>query len=166
MLEFIPEPLIPFAGSRFVEDLAIDVAEGGKVLAWEILAPGRQARGELFAYGLLGLRLRVSEGGRIVLRERADLKPEGERPGPLVMGSADHYGVLLTLGGGDPERLISLMRAAVEGARAGVTRLPGTGVLLKMLAPRGRDIERAFRTVRERVLADLAGRSATPLRTT
>src|SRR3954469_4661232 len=52
VLEFVPEPVIPFAGSSYVEDLAIDVAEGGKLLAWEVLAPGRQAKGEMFEYDL------------------------------------------------------------------------------------------------------------------
>ncbi|HVR82709.1 MAG TPA: urease accessory protein UreD [Planctomycetota bacterium] len=164
VLEYLPEPLIPFAGSRFIEDLSIDVASGGKLLAWEILAPGRQARGEVFAYDHLGLRLRITEDGQVVLRERADLLPRGEPAGTLGMGGATHYGVLLALGG-DPERLVESMRGSMDGCRAGVSRLPGTGVLLKMLAGQGREIEAAFRSVRQRVLHDLVGRPATPLRT-
>jgi urease accessory protein len=164
VLEYVPEPLIPFGGSRFVEDLSIEVASGGKLLAWEILAPGRQACGEVFAYEHLGLRLRVEEAGQVVLRERADLRPQAESPASLGMGDGTHYGVLLALGGDSP-RLLETMRAAVDGCRAGVSRLPGTGVVLKMLAPSGREVEAAFRKVRERVLGDLVGRPATALRT-
>ncbi|HLY09949.1 MAG TPA: urease accessory protein UreD [Planctomycetota bacterium] len=163
ILEYVPEPVIPFGGSRFLEDLSIDVASGGKVLAWEILAPGRQARGEVFAYDYLGLRLRVSEGGRVVLRERADLKPKEEPFGSLGMGDLAHYGVLMVLGG-DPDQVTGILRESLGEDRAGVSRLPGTGVLLKMLAFEGREIESAFRGVRERVLSILAGRPATPLR--
>ncbi|MBV8878955.1 MAG: urease accessory protein UreD [Planctomycetaceae bacterium] len=161
VLEYVPEPVIPFKGSRFVEDLSIDVAAGGKLLAWEILAPGRQAKGEVFEYDQLALRLRLSEAGTVVLRERSDLRP---REGSLTMGGATHYGVLLVLGG-DPERLVEILRSAVDGCQAGVSRLPGTGVLLKMLAAEGRQIEAAFRRVRERAMGDLVGRPATPLRT-
>jgi urease accessory protein len=164
MLEYVPEPVIPFAGSRFIEDLSIEVARGGKLLAWEILAPGRQARGEVFAYDHLGLRLRVAEDGQVVLRDRADLRPREESSGALGMGDATHYGVLLALGG-RPEALVEALRGTIDGCRAGVSRLPGTGVLLKMLADRGRDIEAVFRRARERVLRELVGRPATPLRT-
>jgi urease accessory protein len=161
VLEYVPEPVIPFGGSSFIEDLSIDVAAGGKLLAWEILAPGRQARGEVFAYDHLGLRLRLSEAGAVVLRERADLRP---REGALAMGGATHYGVLMVLGG-EPEPLLERIRPLLDGARAGVTRLPGTGVLVKMLAAEGREIEAVFRRVRERVVTELVGRPATALRT-
>jgi len=164
VLEYVPEPVIPFGGSRFIEDLAIDVGPGGKLLAWEVLAPGRQARGEVFAYDYLGLRLKVCEDGKTTLRERADLRPQEESIRSLGMGQATHYGVLLAMGG-EPEGLLETVRTAVDGCRAGVTRLPGSGVLLKMLAAEGREIEAAFRRVRERVLSHLVGRPATALRT-
>lgn len=162
VLEYVPEPVIPFGGSRFIEELSVDVAAGGKLLAWEILAPGRQARGEVFEYDELGLRLCLTEAGTVVLRERSDLRP-GE--GARTMGGATHYGVLMALGG-DPDALVETIRPLLEGARAGVTRLPGSGVLLKMLAAEGREIEAVFRRVRERVVSALAGRPATVLRTT
>ncbi len=162
VLEYVPEPVIPFGGSRFIEDLSIDVAAGGKLLAWEILAPGRQARGEVFEYDQLGLRLRLSEAGAVLLRERSDLRP---REGTLTMGGATHYGVLMVVGG-DPDPLIETIRPLLEGARAGVTRLPGSGMLVKMLAAEGREIEAVFRRVRERAISALAGRPATVLRTT
>jgi urease accessory protein len=162
VLEYVPEPVIPFGGSRFVEDLAIDVAAGGKLLAWEILAPGRQARGEVFAYDELALRLRLSEAGAVVLRERCELRP---REGTLTMGGATHYGVLMAVGG-EPEALGEALRPLLDGARAGVTRLPGSGVLVKMLAAEGREIETVFRRIRERTMERLAGRPATVLRTT
>jgi len=165
ILEYVPEPVIPFAGSRYIEDVSIDVDAGGKLLAWEILAPGRQARGEVFDYDHLGLRLRLAEDGVVVLRERADLRPREEAFGALSMGDATHYGVLMALGG-DPERLVEAIRPLTEPFSAGVTRLPGTGVVVKMLAGQGRDIEAVFGRIRERAVAELAGRPATRLRTT
>ena len=103
-LEFLPEPLIPYSGSRYVEHLQLDVETGGRVLLWEILAPGRAARGELFDYEFLGLRLEAREGGAVVLRERADLRPAREPFPSLSLGGATHYGVLLAIGG-DVQRL-------------------------------------------------------------
>jgi len=165
LLEYVPEPVIPFGGSRFLEDLSADVAAGGKLLAWEVLAPGRQARGEVFAYEYLGLRLRVSEDGRVVLRERADLRPREQAFGLIGMGGATHYGVLLALGG-NGDRLVEALRPLLEGEQGGVSRLPGTGVLVKMVASDGRKIEAAFGRLRARAVEELAGRPATMLRTT
>lgn len=164
MLEFVPEPVIPFGGSSFVEDLAIDVEAGGRLLAWEILAPGRRARGEVFEYDLLGLRLRLSEGGAVTLRERSDLRPREGGLGSLSLGDGSYYGVLLVVGG-DADRLVDSLRPLLAQERAGVSRLPGTGVIVKMIASEGRRIEGAFRRLRERILTELAGRPATALRT-
>jgi urease accessory protein len=163
MLEFIPEPIIPFAGSRFIEDLSIELEAGAKLFAWEILAPGRAARGELFAYQLLGLRLTVREAGRTILREHSLLRPSCEKLGRLVMGEATHYGVLLVLGG-DPGRLESRLREQLGGLQAGVSRLPGTGVIVKALSTSGQDLDRLFRGLRELACEELAGRRATSLR--
>lgn len=164
ILEFVPEPVIPFAGSSYIEDLAIDVAEGAKLFAWEVLAPGRQAKGELFEYDLLGLRLTLMESGAVTLRERSDLKPRQGGFGALALGADTHYGVLLAVGG-EGDRLVDLIRPLIAEERAGVSRLPGTGVIVKMIAPEGRKIEAVFRRLRERILMELAGRPATALRT-
>lgn len=163
-LEYLPEPIIPYSGSRYVENLSIDVEPGGRLLSWEILAPGRAARGELFDYELLGLRLSAREGGLEILRERAELRPSREKLPSLAMGAAaTHYGVLLAVGG-DVSRLTDGVRGDLESLRAGVTTLPGTGLLVKVLAAGNQDIEALFRRVRERILRHWTGRPATPLR--
>ena len=162
-LEYLPEPIIPYSGSRYVEHLSIDIEPGGRLLSWEILAPGRAARGELFDYDLLGLRVEVREGGLEILRERAELRPAREKLPSLSMGTATHYGVLLVVGG-DAPRLAAEIREDLESIRAGVTTLPGTGLLVKALAVGGRDIETLFRRVRERVLRCWTGRPASSLR--
>jgi urease accessory protein len=162
-LEFIPEPIIPFAGSRFIEDLSIDVEKGGKLLAWEILSPGRAARGELFAYDLLGLRMKLSEQGRVVLREKADLKPVQEKFPGLALGGSTHYGVVLVVGG-DPGRLESAIRDTLGESLSGLSRLRGTGIVVKALAPSSREVDHLFRRIRDRVLLEWTGRPATPLR--
>lgn len=162
-LEYLPEPIIPYSGSRFVEHLSVDVEPGGRMLAWEILAPGRAARGELFDYELLGLRLTVREGGLEILRERAELCPTREKLPSLSMGPATHYGVLLVVGG-EASPLATGLREELASLRAGVTTLPGSGLLVKALAVGGRDIESLFRLVRERVVRHWTGRPAVPLR--
>lgn len=49
-LEYLPEPIIPFAGSRFSVRTTCVVAEGGTLVAWEVVGAGRVARGEILAF--------------------------------------------------------------------------------------------------------------------
>src|SRR4029453_1036244 len=157
--------LVPYSGAQFVENLSLDVEAGGRALSWEILAPGRAARGELFGYELLGLRLHVREGGSVVLRERADLRPAREELPTLALGGATHYGVLLVIGG-DVQRLVEGIREDGGELRAGVSSLRGTGLLVKAVAGGLREITQFFHRVRDRVLCHWNGRSATSLRST
>ena len=49
LLEYLPDALIPFAGSRaYVQRTAVTLAEGVLLLVGSTLAPGRQAMGEVF----------------------------------------------------------------------------------------------------------------------
>lgn len=164
-LEYLPEPVIPHAGARFVEDLELDVAAEGKALAWEILAPGRAARGESLGYDRLDFRLRVREGGRTILLERGAIVPAEGVSGPAVFSRFAAYGILLVIGC-DPHAVEAALRGATEGATAGVTRLRGRGTMLKMLALETRHLQEAFGRAREVVAPLLASRAATRLRRT
>jgi len=67
-LELVPDLLIPHAGSRYLQKLEISVAADAAFFMTEMLAPGRLARGERFAYSALDLRTRVldSDGTELV----------------------------------------------------------------------------------------------------
>src|SRR5271169_6105338 len=49
-LEYLPDPLIPYAGSRHIQRTKIRLDAGASLFWWEVLAPGRQASGESFAF--------------------------------------------------------------------------------------------------------------------
>lgn len=57
-LEYLPDPTIPFRGARYHQELVLERAAGGTLLAWDILLPGRVASGEAFAYDIVCLRAR------------------------------------------------------------------------------------------------------------
>jgi urease accessory protein len=165
ILEYLPEPLIPHAKSRFRETLGMEVAEGGRALAWEILSPGREARGESLAYERLSVRLDVKEGGQGVLRERAEILPGEGLGGPAILGRFRYYAILVVLGGPAPE-VEAALRDETRGTYAGVTRLEGTGVVLKALDTGSQALQRLLARARERVMPLLSGRPAFPLRRT
>jgi urease accessory protein len=76
VLEYFPLPLIPFANSLYVQEMTIQVESGGVCVVAEILAPGRVARGEHFAYSMLRSRVEGWVDGQLALFEQIILQPE------------------------------------------------------------------------------------------
>jgi len=75
LLEFLPDSIIPFAGARFSQRTQIHLQEGAGIFWWEILAPGREARGEIFEYESLGMSVDITSMGRPIAAERIQLAP-------------------------------------------------------------------------------------------
>ncbi|HKM68081.1 MAG TPA: urease accessory protein UreD [Candidatus Acidoferrum sp.] len=75
LLEYLPDATIPFAGARYLQSTVIQLAAGAGLFWWEILAPGREARGEIFAYEQFEVRTRVSALGRRIAAENICLRP-------------------------------------------------------------------------------------------
>jgi urease accessory protein len=49
-LEYLPDPFIPYAGSRFISRTTAIVASDAALIIGEVVAPGRAARGEVLAF--------------------------------------------------------------------------------------------------------------------
>jgi urease accessory protein len=79
LLEYLPDPLIPFAGSRYRQSTRITLEDDAGLFWWETIAPGRAARGELFAYDLLHVRFELAALGKPIAREHFVLEPQ-KRP--------------------------------------------------------------------------------------
>jgi urease accessory protein len=75
LLEYIPDPLIPFAGARFAQRTKIQLASGSGLFWWEIIAPGRDASGEAFAYESIEWATDLNVNGRLVAAEHACVEP-------------------------------------------------------------------------------------------
>jgi urease accessory protein len=75
-LEYLPDAVIPYAGSRHVQRTVIRLGRGSTLFWWEVLAPGRLAAGEQFAFKRLRVQTEVYAGERPILREDFLLEPE------------------------------------------------------------------------------------------
>ena len=75
LLEYLPDAVIPFGGSRHVQRTEILLGLGAALFWWEVLAPGRLAAGERFAFERLRVHTQVYAGPRPVLRENFLLEP-------------------------------------------------------------------------------------------
>ncbi len=77
--EYLPDQLIPFADSRFEQSARIDLARGASLIWWDMIAPGRDASGEVFSYESLTSTFEVSADGEPVAMERWNIAPR-DRP--------------------------------------------------------------------------------------
>lgn len=76
LLEYFPDPVIPFAGSQFNGETEVLLSQGATVFLGEILAPGRVQRGEIFQFDRYYSRTRAhTEEGVPVLWDVIDINP-------------------------------------------------------------------------------------------
>jgi len=75
LLEYLPDAVIPYAGSRHVQRTEIRLGRESTLFWWEVLAPGRLAAGERFAFERLRVQAEIYAGPRPVLREDYLLEP-------------------------------------------------------------------------------------------
>jgi len=73
LLEYLPDPIIPFAGSRYIQRSSVKLAANAGLFWWETLAPGRTAHDEVFKYDLLHVDLDISAQGKPLAIERVRL---------------------------------------------------------------------------------------------
>ena len=93
-LEYVPDQVIPYAGSRFSQSTEITMHETATLVYAESVASGRVGMGESFAYESCRFRMRVEDGqGRLRFFDAADMGPCGAagRPGIRSFGVMDGY---------------------------------------------------------------------------
>jgi urease accessory protein len=80
-LDVCPDLLIAHGGARLSQVSRIEVHAGGELFFTEMLAPGRTASGETFAYDELEFSTDLIVGGQFAVRERycLDARSEGLR---------------------------------------------------------------------------------------
>jgi urease accessory protein len=155
LLEYLPDVVIPFAGSRHVQRTSMRLERGATLCWWETLAPGRQAHGERFAFERLRIESNIHSGGRPLLRERFLLEP-AVRPLSSIarMGEYTHLATFYAVHpGAAPEfwrelenKLNEAAMRRTETGRAvwGASTLTADGVLVRGLAMSHRDIPAAL----------------------
>ena len=70
VVEWLPQETIVFEEARLMSNNHINLEDGAKFMAWEVLAFGRPAAGEGFAAGMAQLQWRISRSGKPLLNEK------------------------------------------------------------------------------------------------
>ncbi len=151
-LEWLPDPVIPFAGSVTAQRVEVALGPGALWIGADILAAGRQARGERFAYTSLEQSLQVTEepSGALLHAEAFRLEPGRRAPdGPGVMAGHAVLGTLRAVTRAvPPAALAEALRAALAAVPAdvyaGATAL-AAGAVVRVLGPALQPVARALR---------------------
>lgn len=175
LLEYLPDATIPFSGANFLQHTSIELADGAGIFWWEILAPGREARGELFAYEQFEMRTRITAQGRKIAAENICLRPATQNLSSLARLGPYRYAATFYICRVGIEA--NACRASEDYLREvtgtltrpgeilwGVSSLVAHGLVIKCLARNGRDVLPGLHSIWRAAKHELYGREAVPPR--
>jgi urease accessory protein len=171
VLEYLPDPVVPFRGSRFFQRTRVTAHPESTVILGELLLPGRVARGEVHAYDLYRSETEARRpDGTLLFADVLRLRP-AEREGPrslALLGGSDVVATLYVVTQRAPAvELVELIRQTLAGGGvlAGVSELPnGCGVSARLLGPTSKDVRAALRSAWNAARLALLGVPAPDLR--
>jgi urease accessory protein len=149
LLEYLPDAIIPYSGSRHEQQTEIRLGRESTVFWWEILAPGRLAAGERFAFERLRVQTKVYAGPRPVLWEDYLLEPGlKDLSATARMFDYSYVAGLYAIQEGRPpafwraleDRLNAIARERTQHGQAvwGASMLASDGVIVRGLSMSGR----------------------------
>jgi len=144
LLEYLPDSIIPFRDARCEQRTDIHLEAGATLLWWEILAPGRMASGESFAYTSLRIHTSIWSRGRPIYIDRMNFNPHQENLSSLARLGKFHYltSFMICRSSEDANTWIALEQMLREIAHQrsnadtlwGATALTADGLLVRGLA--------------------------------
>jgi urease accessory protein len=173
-LEYVPDQLIPYAGSRFEQMISIKLSRSASFMWWERVAPGREASGEVFQFESLASSLSVIADGRPVATERWTLAPL-VRPLDSVarLGPFLHFASCYICRAGEPAAYwrgleSELQKTTGKESNAdilwGVTCLQAHGLVIRGVSTSGRLLRDGWVEVWKAAKWLFCGRAAVPPR--
>jgi urease accessory protein len=172
VLEYLPDPVVPFRGSRLFQRTCVTVDPTATVILGETLLPGRVAHDEAHAYDLYWSETEVRRPDETLLfADVLRLGPgAGDSPRSIgLLGAHDVIAALYVISGQtDANGMVAALRTALTTCRdvlVGVSELPNdSGAAVKLLGPTSKTVQAALRTAWNAARLELLGTPAPRLR--
>lgn len=126
-VEWLPQETILYEGALADIRWEAQVAEGARLIAWDVVCLGRTGSGEGFDRGRCRIETRLTRGGRLEWLERGRIEP-GSKVAATPAGLDGHsvFGTMLVAAPAiEDEWIASCRELAPRSGEAAVTRLPG-----------------------------------------
>ena len=174
-LEYLPDQLIPFAGSRFEQTARVELERGASLVWWDRVAPGREASGEVFRFHSLASHFELIACGQPIATERWTLTPLGT-PGVTrldsiaMLGPFRHFASCYVCRAGEPpaywrtfEAQLQIIADQLSSSEIlwGVTSLRAHGLVIRGVAIHGRALASGLVEFWKAAKWSLCGRVAT-----
>jgi urease accessory protein len=170
-IEYLPDALIPFAGSRFEQTARVELDLGGSLIWWDRIAPGRDASGEVFAYESLASSFEIVAAGEPVAIERWTLEPLLRRPDSIArLGHFHHFASCYVCRSGESPSYWRALESQLQPIADqlstpdvlwGVTSLRAHGLVIRGVAESGRSLADGLVELWKAAKWSLCGRVAT-----
>lgn len=172
VLEYFPDPVIPFAGSKFDGQTEIHLSSGTVAFLAETVTPGRVAREEVFGFDHYRSRTKAYWDGKIICRDNWRLVPGSQDLGaPGMYEGYTHQGNLYIFSEKVNQELASQLHQRLQGEEAfrssllaGVSLTVCHGIVVRLLGLRAVDVERAIMDCWDLARKVLLGRGCPPVR--
>jgi urease accessory protein len=174
MVEYLPDVVIPFAGSRFSQSTAVSLGPNAGFIGWESLAAGRIASGEEFGFDWFHSDCSVSSEQRPLALERYTLSPSESDPRSVARWGRFRYLATLYIchTGIAQSRWIGLesqlndlaFGQTCHAARWGVSTLVAAGLVIRGLALEAHQITAGLHMFWNLAKQELWGQPAIPPR--
>ncbi|MBU8906640.1 urease accessory protein UreD [Desertibacillus haloalkaliphilus] len=146
VLEFLPDPVIAYEQARFSQETVIHMEADACLFYSDIMTPGWSPDGSYFRYDWIRSKLKVYQNGKLVVFDHLMLEPDDEMGGLMQMDGYTHVGMFMIVHPHVDEdfidRLYETLADINADARFGVSALPVSGVILRILACNTGTIER------------------------
>jgi urease accessory protein len=170
-LEYLPDQLIPFAGSRFDQKARVEIERGGSLIWCDRVAPGREASDEIFRFESLTSDFELVAAGQPIAIERWTLAPLVQRMDSIArLGPFRHFASCYICRAGEPasywKTFESQMQTVADQFTSaevlwGVTSLRAHGLAIRGLAISGRSLAGGLVEIWKAAKWILCGRVAT-----
>lgn len=161
-LEYLPDHVIPHAGSELRQSLRVQMARKGRAIIWDALAAGRLARGESWDFRALESHTEIRLCDRPLFINRTRINPLQRHPERLGLMEGFSYMASLAVLADEFSgwrEVIASIEAQLKGmpqVLGGVSLLAHGGCLVRLLTHSASDLTSAqaglWARVRERVL--------------
>ncbi|BFH64071.1 urease accessory protein UreD [Paenibacillus azoreducens] len=148
-LEYITDPIIGYKDARYKQKTVIRMDKGANLLYSEIITSGWSPDGVQFSYDLLQLTNEIYVDGELAVYDHIKLNPAAQHMSSLgIMEGYSHLGSMIVISEQVNQdfldRLYHEIYEDTQEYRIGLSLLPVSGLIVRVLANSTQTIERIY----------------------